>query len=191
MWLIKDDFATLCQNWFPTYNKTKYIDFLIQKDILYYTLPMVTYWVAGVANKSDLSLLLTCFENLEVGENLRMHGERSSDLLDGLGEKIQSFDQLKRLNAIQSKNYRRSVTTTKAVKVQIQDFATLLSEDYGKFSVEKMLGIEKQYSLNHFQFAEVVAKWIISNEGFDEDKIDEVWGAVRQHELNLKYLIFI
>ena len=55
---------------------------------------MVTYWVAEVANESDLGLLLTCFENLEVGENLQMHGERSSDLLDGLGEKIQNFDQL-------------------------------------------------------------------------------------------------
>ena len=159
---------------------------------------MVTYWVAGVANESDLSLLLTCFENLEVGENLRMHGERSSDLLDGLGEKIQSFDQLKRLNAIQSKNYRSLVTPTKAVEVapvQVQDLATLLSEDYRTFSVEKMLGIEEQYSLNHFQFAEVVAAWMLnrvnSNKGFDQNEIDEVWGAVEQHELNEEYLFYL
>ena len=190
--VVKDDFANICQDWFPTCNKTKYIDFLIQKDILYYTLPMVTYWVAGVANKSDLSLLLTCFENLEVGKNLRMHGERFSDLLDGLGEKIQSFDQLKRLNAIQSKNYRSLVTPTKAVEVApvpIQDLATLLSEDYRTFSVEKMLGIEKQYSLTHFQFAEVVASWI--NKRRLPDEIYPVWGAVRQHELSKEYIEYL
>ena len=78
--------------------------------------------------------------------------------------------------------------------VPIQYLATLLSEDYRTFSADKMLGIEEKYTLNHFQFAEVVAVWIItlvsSNKG-SQDGIRQVLGALRLHELNEDYLDYL
>ena len=101
---VKDELSEMSKGWVIANN---FVKFLVQEDILYYTLPMLTTWVA---NDVNVRLILAELEVKGLGDVLWEYGERSSDLMEKMGEKVELLETSKHLQKVQNQNFRRSVS---------------------------------------------------------------------------------
>ena len=66
----------------------------------------------------------------------------------------------------------------------------LLSQDYRSFTLDKLLGIEAEYSLKHAQFVDIAMAWMNLNQP-SQDAFDRIWGQVRQEDLAYSYMLYV
>ena len=97
---VKDELSEMSKGWVIVNN---FVKFLVQEDILYYTLQVLTTWVA---NDVNVRLILAELEVKGLGGVLWEYGERSSDLMEKMGEKVELLETSKQLQKVQSQNFR-------------------------------------------------------------------------------------
>ena len=85
-------------------------------------------------------------------------------------------------------SYTMSETTNYSPKKikNLQD----LPANYRSFQLERMLGLEDEFNLNHVQFVEIVVEWIVSTEA-SQEVTNRLWEKIRQVELNKDYLSLV
>ena len=176
---LKDKLHKLSKDWKIS---DDFVKFLIEKDILYYTLPVLCDWITANGSDANINMILTELEDKDIINSFWKNGPRSSDFFQKMSNAICVFETLKRLSIIQNNNYRNSISTGEVKRLSLQ-FSDLITEDYCLFKVEKVLGLEEQYSLTHFQFVEVVLQWITSNTP-SQDDVSKLWALVRQADLS-------
>ena len=103
---VKDELSEMSNGWVIA-NNVNFVKFLVQEDILYYTLPVLTTWVA---NDVNVRLMLGELEVKGLGDVLWEYGERYSDLMEKMGEKVELLETSKQLQKVQNQNFRRSVS---------------------------------------------------------------------------------
>ena len=169
-WKISDDF----------------VKFLIEEDILYYTLPVLSDWISANGSDANINMILNELEDKDIINSFWRNGPRSSDFFEKISHEICVFETLKRLNIIQNNNFRNIISTVE-VKRHCLQLSDLITEDYCLFKVEKVMGLEEQYSLTHFQFVEIVLQWITSNTP-SQDDVSKLWALVRQADLSCDFV---
>ena len=164
----------------------EFVKFLIEEDILYYTLPVLSDWISANGSDAHINMILTELEDKDIIKSFWKNGQRSSDFFEKISHAICVFETLKRVNVILNDNFRNSISTG-LVKRHCLQFSDLITEDYYLFQVEKVMGLEEQYSLTHFQFVEVVLQWITSNTP-SQDDVSKLWALVRQVDLSYNFV---
>ena len=149
---VKEELLKISANWCCEDSGT--IQFLIQRDILPYSLPVLTAWVQTDAN---IVLILDDAEVKGITQDLFSQGQRSTDLLNVMSDKVQVLSTSKRIMKLTSKSLTPSVTSSSASEKSLKD---LLNEDYNSYSIEKLMATETYFSLEHHEFVEVLFSWI-------------------------------
>ena len=166
---VKDELSEMSKGWVIANN---FVKFLVQEDILYYTLLVLTTWVA---NDVNMRLILAELEVKGLGDVLWEYGERYSDLFEKMGEKVEQLETSKHLQKVQSQNFRRSVSAGVEVpKIEKGDLASLLAEDYKAFSLEKIMNLEENYKIDHVEVVDISHAWILTNVPPQSD-LDKIW----------------
>ena len=248
---VKDELSEMSKGWVIANN---FVKFLVQEDILYYTLPVLTTWVA---NDVNVGLILAELEVKGLGDVLWEYGERYSDLMEKMGEKVEQLETSKLLQKVQnqnfrsvsarvevpktekkvelletskqlhkvhSQNFRRSVsarvevpkiekktelleTSKQLQKVQSQnsrsvsarveapktekgDLASLLAEDYKRFSLEKIMSLEENYKIYHVEVVDIALAWILTNVPTQSD-LDKLWKCFKPFHTTGFYLFLV
>ena len=215
---VKDELSEMSKGWVIANN---FVKFLVQEDILYYTMPVLTTWVA---NDVNVRLLLAELEVKGLGGVLWEYGERYSDLMEKMGEKVELLETSKQLQKVQNQNFRRSVsarvevpktekkvelleTSKQLQKVQSQNFrsasvrvevpktergdlASLLAEDYKRFSLEKIMSLEEDYKIDHVEVIDIAHAWILTNVPTQSD-LDKLWKCFKPLHTSKYYLSLV
>ena len=187
---VKDGLMELSKSWVITDNANGFIKFLVQEGIFYYTLPVIMSWVR---NDTDVNAILQELEAKSLIASLWSFGVRSSDLLDKMNDSCDSVDTIKRISAMQGRNYRACVTTVVensqfVSKLPKKDLVGLLNLDYCFFKLGDLLAIEKDYNLTHPQFIEIAVAWIKSKPGISQEDLNTVWDSFRESEVHQSYV---
>ena len=153
--------------------------FLIQEKILQYTLPLLTAWVS---NESHVVAILVKLKQDNLCDTVYQYGEPAIDLLDKMSDLTESKDVFKMIISLQSNQGRKFVKSEIKISKPRKDLCSLLSEDYKSFSIDALLGIEADYSINHAQFVDVAIEWVLSNQRSQED-VTAIWNQIRQSDL--------
>ena len=176
---IKEDLFEISKNW--SFEDPSLIKFLIQGDILLFTLPILSGWVQ---NDTHVKLILDQVEMKGIIEELFSQGEKSTELLEIMSDKVELLETSKRVMRLTS-------TSLKAGKAPCsshnKDLKSLMSLDYSSFSVDQIIAVEEQYHLEHYEFVEVIVHWIAVNNP-SQNNVTTLWGRVRQKELNYWYV---
>ena len=165
---VKDELSEMSKGWVIANN---FVKFLVQEDILYYTLPVLTTWVA---NDVNVRLILAELEVKGLGDVLWEYGERYSDLMEKMGEKVEQLETSKQLQKVQSQNFRSVSARVEVPKTEKGDLASLLAEDYKRFSLEKIMSLEKNYKIDHVEVVDIALSWILTNVPTQLD-LDKLW----------------
>lgn len=183
---IKDDLTSLSESWRFT-GITNFVRFLLSQDILYFTLPVLTL---HIHDDASVEMVLTQLE--AGGVVLSDYGERASDLLEKMSDFIEELETSKKLNKVQNVTYRTSLMSMagSSKTVPVKDFTVLLTSGYRSFPIDKILNLEAEYSLTHFQFVEISLEWILCNKASHYDNIS-VWNSFRQRELAYNYVTYV
>ena len=176
---VKEELLKITANWCCEDSGT--IQFLIQRDILPYSLPVLTAWVQTDAN---IVLILDDAEVKGITQDLFSQGQRSTNLLNVMSDKVQVLSTSKRIMKLTSKSLAPSVASSSASEKSLKD---LLDEDYNSYSIEKLMATEKYFSLEHYEFVEVLLSWIKTNRPSQTDVI-KLWSVIRQQDLSYCYL---
>ena len=176
---VKEELLKISANWCCEDFRT--MQFFIQRDILLYSLPVLTAWVQTDAN---IVLILNDAEVKGITQDLFSQGQRSTDLLNVISDKVQVLSTSKRIMKLASKSLVPSVASSFASEKFFKD---LLNEDYNSFSTEKLMATEKYFSLEHHEFVEVLLSWIKTNRPSQADVI-KLWRVIRQQDLSYHYL---
>ena len=179
---VKEELLKISANWCCEDFGT--IQFLIQRNILPYSLPVLTAWVQTDAN---IVLILDDAEVKGITQYLFSQGQRSTDLLNVMSDKVQVLSTSKRIMKLTSKSLVPSVASSSASEKSLKD---LLNEDYNSFSTEKLMATEKYFSLEHYEFVEVLLSWIKTSIPSQTDVI-ELWSVIRQQDLTFTYLWWV
>ena len=162
-----------------------FVKFLAQEEILQVTLPLITAWVKSDEN---YSMILDEFDSKNITDSLFEYGEMAVDLLDKMGDVADDKEMFKLLK-IQNTLARRVTDKCRCLKVpEHKDLKVLLSQDYRSFTVDKLLGIEAEYSLKHARFVDIALAWMNLNQP-SQDAFDRIWGQVRPEDLAYQYLL--
>lgn len=183
---IKDKLLDISTGWNIPSSDVSFTMFLINKEILYYTLPLLK---TRVNTDSDVFIVLCELEDKGVVDKLWEFEDRSVDLLEVMCQKVQSLETYKMLTRVQTVYSKSLVSNCRiASKYSSKNMVCgLLSGDYRLFSAERMLGLENEFSISHFQFVDIVLEWVAANKP-SQINITELWGKVRHEELCLDYL---
>ena len=176
---VKEELLKISANWCCEDFGT--MQFLIQRDILPYSLPVLTAWVQTDAN---IVLILDDAKVKRITQDLFSQGQRSTDLLNVMSDKVQVLSTCKRIMKLTSKSLVPSVASSSASEKSLKD---LLSEDYNYYSIEKLMATEKYFSLEHYEFVDVLLFWIKTNRPSNADVI-KLWSVMRVQDLSYNYL---
>ena len=176
---VKDELFGISKEWVIS---DGFVKFLIQEDILLYILPVLTAWVTKDA---DVVVVLDEFDAKDVTAQLYEHGELVLELFEKMSERIELLETSKMLHKSQTRYSRSVITTNNSPKKtkNLQNFHV----NFLSFQLERMLGLEDEFNLKHFQFVEIVLEWIVSTEA-SEEVTNRLWEKIRQVELNENYL---
>ena len=155
------------------------IKFLIQEEILIFTLPILTSWIS---NDSDIIVVIAELERKGLDENLGGY-EGSLALLDKMVEKVERAEtstKAMQLQRMWSNNKKRKIVHNPIVPKKT--LATLLKENYRSFTVQQIVDLEEHYQLEHFEFVEILVAWKLRN-GTTQQNMDKVWDKVRPLDL--------
>ena len=184
---VKDELSKMSKGWVIA-NNVNFVKFLVQEDILYYTLPVLTTWVA---NDVNVRLMLGELEVKGLGDVLWEYGERSSDLMEKMGDKVEQLESCKQLQKVQSQNFRRYVSTRVGTqKTEKGDLASLLAEDYKTFSLEKLMSLEENYKIDHVEVVDIAHAWILTNVPTQSD-LEKLWKCFKPSHTSYFYLSYV
>ena len=184
---VRDDLFEVSKSWVFADN-IDFIKFLVQKKILYFTLPLLTSWIR---NDADVNIILTELDSKELIQSLWGFGTRSSEFLDKMRDSCEIPDTVKKVHTLQWGNYKACMKTCVDNPMFVSKFAKkcdlqrLLSLNYQLFTIDEILAAEEEYSLTHPQYVEVVVHWIKNNQTPQND-LDRLWGSF-QGDLNKEY----
>lgn len=194
---VKDGLFALSQTWEFKKNNN-FIRFLIQKEILYYTLPILSSWVECEA---DVGLVL---DELMIKDlTLSQHKNRADELLERMSEKMDSMETSRRILKLQISNKEETALASYGYTAPTQEAApppvyypsaserkvtTLLAKDHQTFTFAKILTLEDDYGLDHHQYVDIALDWIMKHEPSASD-INKFWGTVMQHKLEYSFIL--
>ena len=183
---VKDGLKVLGKDWVIGDNINMF-KFLINEDILDYTLPVLSDHISGNVSDAIISTILTQLERL--AESFWKYGERSSELLEKMSEVVEVPATMRRLMKLSNLTNRKLGENSQSGLPQcsVPGLDRLLAEEYRLFSFDKVVELEKEFDLTHIQFGEIVVEWIRNNTP-TQDMVTQLWGMFRQHELCLEYL---
>lgn len=184
---VQDQLLEISQGWVISDDEWGgLIRFLVQKEILQYTIPVLT---SRINNDADVALVLTEFRSK--GIIALLFAEHYWDLSVVLLEKMIKTVQSRSTNAMLSEV--QDLYREKKEK-QRENFNTalksLLGSGYHGFTVETLISCEKDFKLSHFQYVDIVVGWIECND-VTEECLDRLWGTVRHDELRSDYLFYV
>ena len=200
---VKDGLFLLSQGW-DLNNKHSFVKFLLDKDMLYFTLPLVTSWVSCDADIRYILELIECKE-------LVFFGARATDLIQKMSDKMELVETSRRIITLRISNVKEGSSTKEvghdatSTSTEVApglgqllnpaqcfspqpnaDLSILLKQDYKSFTASQMLEIEEWYGLRHFEFVDIVLTWLETNKPSQEDMF-ALWGKVRREELEATY----
>ena len=183
---VKDELKVLGKDWLIGGNINMF-KFLINEDILDYTLPVLSDNISVNVSDGIISTILTQLEG--IAESFWKYGERSSELLEKMSEVVEVPATMRRLMKLSNLTNRKLGENSQSGLPQcsVPGLNRLLAEDYRLFSLDKVVGLEKEFDLTHIEFVEIVIEWIRSNTP-TQDKVTQLWGMFRQQELCWGYL---
>ena len=183
---VKDGLKEVSKDWLIGGN-IDMIKFLINEDILDYTLPVLSDSLNGNVSDAIISTILTQLEG--IGESFWKYGERSSELLEKMSEVVEVPASMRRLMKLSNLTIRKLGENSQIglPKCSAPGLNRLLAEEYCLFSFDKVVRLEKVFDLTHIQFVEIVIEWIRSNTP-TQDMVTQLWGMFRQQELCYFYL---
>ena len=186
---VRDELKVLGKDWLIGGN-VDMIKFLINEDILDYTLPVLSDSLNGDVSDAIISTILTQLEG--IAESFWKYGEQSSELLEKMSEVVEVPATMRRLMKLSNLTIRKLGENSRLELPQcsVPGLNSLLAEEYRLFSFDKVVGLEKEFDLTHIQFAEIVVEWIRSNNP-TQDTVTQLWGMFRQHELCYVYLVYL
>ena len=184
---VKDELKVLGKDWLIGGNINMF-KFLINEDILDYTLPVLSDNISGNVSDGIISTILTQLEG--IAESFWKYGERSSELLEKISEVVEVPATMRRLMKLSNLTNRKLGENSGLPQCSVPGLNRLLTEDYRLFSFEKVVELEKEFDLTHIEFVEIVIEWIRSNTP-TQDKVTQLWGMFRQQELCWLYLAYI
>ena len=184
--IVKDELKVLGKDWLIGGNINMF-KFLINEDILDYTLPVLSDNISVNVSDGIISTILTQLEG--IAESFWKYGERSSELLEKISEVVEVPATMRRLMKLSNLTNRKLGENSQSGLPQcsVPGLNRLLAEDYCLFSFDKVVELETEFDLTHIEFVEIVIEWIRSNTP-TQDKVTQLWGMFRQHELCLEYL---
>ena len=182
---IKDGLKVLGKDWLIGDNINYMFKFLINEDILDYTLPVLSDHISGNVSDAIISTILTQLEG--IAESFWKYGERSSELLEKMSEVVEVPATMRRLMKLSNLTNRKLGENSGLPQCSVPGLNRLLAEEYRLFSFDKVVELEKEFDLTHIQFGEIVVEWIRNNTP-TQDMVTQLWGMFRQHELCLEYL---
>ena len=83
--------------------------------------------------------------------------------MEKMGEKVELLETSKQLQKVQSQNFRSVSARVEAPKTEKGDLASLLAEDYKRFSLEKIMSLEENYEIDHVEVVDIALAWILDN----------------------------
>ena len=187
---VKDGLKVLGKDWLIGDNINMF-KFLINEDILDYTLPVLSDHISGNVSDAIISTILTQLEG--IAESFWKYGERSSELLEEMSEVVEVPATMRRLMKLSNLTNRKLGENSQSGLPQcsvanlIPGLNRLLAGEYRLFSFDKVVELEKEFDLTHIQFGEIVVEWIRSNTP-TQDMVTQLWGMIRQQELCWRYL---
>ena len=183
---VRDELKVLGKDWLIGGN-IDMVKFLINEDILDYTLPVLSDNINGNVSDLIISTILTQLEG--IADSFWKYGEQSSELLEKMSEVVEVPATMRRLMKLSNFTNRKLGENSQSDVPQcsVTDLHRLLAEDFCLFSFDKVVGLEKEFDLTHIQYVEIVVKWIRSNTP-TQDMVTQLWGMFRQHELCYVYL---
>ena len=183
---VRDELKVLGEDWLIGGN-IDMIKFLINEDILDYTLPVLSDSLNGNVSDVIISTILTQLEG--IAESFWKYGERSSELLEKMSEVVEVPATMRRLMKLSNLTIRKLGENSRLELPQcsVLGLNRLLAEEYRLFTFDKVVGLEKEFDLTHIQFAEIAVEWIRSNNP-TQDTVTQLWGMFRQQELCYWYL---
>ena len=183
---VRDELKVLGKDWLIGGN-VDMIKFLINEDILDYTLPVLSDSLNGDVSDAIISTILTQLEG--IAESFWKYGEQSSELLEKMSEVVEVPATMRRLMKLSNLTIRKLGENSRLELPQcsVPGLNSLLAEEYRLFSFDKVVGLEKEFDLTHIQFAEIAVEWIRSNTP-TQHMVTQLWGMFRQHELCWWYL---
>ena len=164
-----------------------FINFLIQKDIVLFSLPMLTAWVE---NDFHIRLILDQLQMKGLTEEMFRHGKKSTELINKMIDRVELLESSKRLLKLQSICLASSSSASSSSFSADKSVQNLLSKNYGSFSCDQIFELEDQYKLEHFEFVEFLLDWITSNKPSQSD-VTKLWSKVRHQELNYNYVRYL
>jgi len=184
---IKDDFLKLSRSW-SFVNDNIFIEFMLQQEILYFTLPVLVNSV--IKNDTDVRFVLTQLESKGLVHALSKQREtaRANELIEKMSEKMESLETSRKVIRLQCAiiEEREANRHIKKLFVPQPSLNTLLQDDYCSFPVERVLGLEKEYGLQHFEYIEVILAWI-KNKTPSQESVSKLSGTIRQHDLAFRF----
>ena len=184
--VVKDELKVLGKDWLIGGNINMF-KFLINEEILDYTLPVLSDNISGNVSDGIISTILTQLEG--IAESFWKYGEWSSELLEKMSEVVEVPTTMRRLMKLSNLTNRKLGENSQSGLPQcsVPGLNRLLAEDYRLFSFEKVVGLEKEFDLTLIEFVEIVIEWINSNTP-TQDMVTQLWGMFRQQELCWWYL---
>ena len=175
---VKDDFLERSRGWVFA-EKSGFVKFLVQYEILNFTIPVLVEWIEQDA---DVKLILDLVEAR--GLTLSNYGSKAGELFEKMSEKMGSLETSRRII-----HYSVMSKGPKYPEPSIIEYVKGLN-------LEKMLASKKDYELSNFEYIELMLVWIdcikttnIHTTGipWKIDGLTELWQSVRQSELTLHY----
>ena len=181
---VKDELKVLGKDWVIGGNINMFT-FLINEDILDYTLPVLSDNISVNVSDGIISTILTQLEG--IAESFWKCGERSSELLEKMSKVVEVPATMRRLMKLSNLTNRKLGENSGLPQCSVPGLNRLLAEDYRLFSFEKVVRLETEFDLTHIEFSEIVVEWISTNTP-TQDKVTQLWGMFRQQELCWVYL---
>ena len=107
--------------------------------------------------------------------------------MEKMGEKVELLETSKQLQKAQSQNFRSVSARVEVPKTEKGDLASLLAEDYKRFSLEKIMSLEENYEIDHVEVVDIALAWILDNVPTQSD-LDKLWKCLKPSLTALYYL---
>lgn len=183
---VQNDLFELSRNWSSTDHGL--VRFLLQAEIMAFTLPVITAWVE---TDGDIRLILDELETKEgTTVELAKNKENTSKLMKTMNEKVESLKMSKRISSVLSNSLLEvSGFEDRHNMSSCKDLTHVTSEGYTSWSLEYLIGLKTdlKYQLNYFEFCEVVLHWIAENTP-SVDQATKLWCLMNRPKHQFDYL---
>ena len=160
------------------------IKFLMQKDLLQYTLSIIIAWVQ---NDSHIKLILDHAEDKDITEELFGRGDDSIELARVMSDKVENVETSRKVIRLASTGFK--VISGSEQKKCLKD---LIFDEYSSFSVGRIIDTEELYALEHHAFVEIAADWIVKKRPrVSQNDLAALSSRIKPKELNKIYMTYV